>query len=498
MVAGILLLAAGLRLYRLESESLWYDEVVSVRALDAPGLAEFLNDERVLDPAVVPAYFCLEYFWWHYVANSEYSLRLLSTFLGLLTVGAVWWMGRVMFSPGAGLIAAFLTACSQILIYQSQEIRMYALMYLLAALSMLFLERALATGQPRWWIAHWASNGLLVWTHLFGTLVLLAQGLALLWIWRRRYRAVAAWVMAQGAYLAPLGWYLLRMPQVSLEKHLRWIPMPPFPAVLDTFWTVLPGVALDGGKQIQLTTMPSLLSHATGFLVWLCAGWLVWRRVRSKHDGARGTLPERFRKAPVLLLVLWLAAPVLTLVALSYAVQPCFVERYAGHCALPLFLLAGAGVSAINRRWVKRGVVVLLALLYIPAIAQWPRPLRPNLRGALAVIERDSVGGETFVLDNIYESGLAFAFYANVPVEDLTMGQKYLRHAKREVISGHPIWILSVGGDRGIERFQNARQQLGVKTNYYRFNGRRSVHLIHAVPRHGKGTEEDRGSLATE
>lgn len=479
----ILVLAAALRLYRLDDESLWYDEVVSVQVLDAQTFAGFLEQERVLDPAIVPLYFFLEYQWWHHVSASEYGLRIFSVILGLATIVTVWWLGTNIFSPKAGAIAALCTAFAVNQIYYSQEIRMYALMYLLAALSTLALERALA-GQGRlvWWMGHWLASALLVWTHLFGTLVLVAHGLAVLWIFRRRIRVVFIWAAGQTIYLLPLVWWILRFPEQGIDEHLAWVPLPTVWALSDTFWTVLTGTEYDATRGFLPKTARAMWTHALGAVLWFCIGWRIWcsTRTRAKTENSQGC---RAGDAPgTVLLYLWCAVPVLLIVILSWTVRPCFVERYFGHCALPLFVLAGGGIDAMPSHWIRRATTLLILSGFIIVTAQSPRPLRADLRSAVAIIERESVGDEICYMRNRFESGLAFQYYTSLDESRVVMGENYQQRAIRRVKNGQPTWFLIVGSKREARQFRTVSNNSNLKLRRYTFRGRRTVRLRHAFP----------------
>ena len=73
-----MLLAFALRVYKLDEESIWTDESVSYRYLDAPSLREFLTQERSLDPPMAPGYFVVEYYWAKWVGLDLYRVRMLS------------------------------------------------------------------------------------------------------------------------------------------------------------------------------------------------------------------------------------------------------------------------------------------------------------------------------------------------------------------------------------------------------------------------------------
>jgi 4-amino-4-deoxy-L-arabinose transferase-like glycosyltransferase len=482
IVLGIVLVAAMLRLYHLDAESLWYDEVVSVQYLDAPSFTTFIEQERELDPAIVPVYFLLEYLWWHYVSDTEYGLRLLSVAAGLLTVMVVWWLGRNIFSPRAGAVAALCAAFAQNQIYYSQEIRMYALMYLFAALSILMVERAISTGRAGWWLGHWIASALLVWTHVLGALVLLAQGLAILWLYRRQFRAVAIWSAAQGLYLLPLVWWMVNIPPESVDEHLTWIPLPTSWGVVDTFWTVVAGTVLDAEPGFLPRTFSALRSHVVATVLWCCTAWLIWKLIRERLRPADDTDPASSTGPGPLLLVLWCAVPIVMLVVLSLTVRPCYVERYVGHCALPLFVLAGGGIDRLPSQTWRLGVVLFLAVGFTVIASQWTRPLRPDLLSAVDTIERESDGAEHFFLDNKYESGYAFEYYAGVDPSRIMIGKGFLRNAIQRVENRQSTWMLMVGRSRSVREFETVCEASGMDFNLYRFPGRRWVNLVHATP----------------
>jgi len=143
----ILLLAAFLRFYRLDAQSLWADEGNSVslssRDLDhiTAGAAHDIHP---------PLYYYLLHFWMRVFGNSEFAVRALSALLGTGLVYLTYLLGRQLSRPPSvppnsggearhshwlGLIAALLSAISPFQIYYSQETRMYILLAALSALS---------------------------------------------------------------------------------------------------------------------------------------------------------------------------------------------------------------------------------------------------------------------------------------------------------------------------------------------------------------------------
>jgi uncharacterized membrane protein len=78
------------------------------------------------------------------LGDSEFSLRFFSALAGVAGVLATHRLGSYLYSQRAGLAAALLASVSPFLIYYSQEVRSYALLYFLTAWTMLAWARLLA------------------------------------------------------------------------------------------------------------------------------------------------------------------------------------------------------------------------------------------------------------------------------------------------------------------------------------------------------------------
>lgn len=141
-IALILLLATGLYLYQLGTESLWLDELSSIRS--AKELE--LTSER-------PLYYILLRIWMQF-GTSDAWLRGLSVFFALGSVFLTYQLGRRLAGQTTGLIAALLLALSPLFINHAQEVRMYTLGTFLGLGGTLALTRALehpTTSSMRWW-----------------------------------------------------------------------------------------------------------------------------------------------------------------------------------------------------------------------------------------------------------------------------------------------------------------------------------------------------------
>jgi hypothetical protein len=132
ILGAILLLATFLRFYKIDAQSLWYDEGNSARIAER---SLQLIVEGAAGDIHPPLYYLLLKVWRAVFGDGEAALRSFSAVCGVLTVLFTYLIGRDLFNRRVGLIAAFLLAVMPFAIYYSQEARMYALLALCAAAS---------------------------------------------------------------------------------------------------------------------------------------------------------------------------------------------------------------------------------------------------------------------------------------------------------------------------------------------------------------------------
>ncbi|MBN1399880.1 MAG: glycosyltransferase family 39 protein, partial [Anaerolineae bacterium] len=145
---GILLLALAARLYRLGDANLWWDEALAIWAVRKGLFGVTLWTAGDVHP---PLYFWSLWTWVQLFGESEFAMRSLSAFLGVLTVAAVYVFARMIAGPRTGRLAALLTALARFHVWWSQEMRMYVLAGLLGTLSLYFALR---------WINRFETDGL--------------------------------------------------------------------------------------------------------------------------------------------------------------------------------------------------------------------------------------------------------------------------------------------------------------------------------------------------
>ena len=249
--------AAALRFTRIGHQSFWLDESYTVDLVQRP-FGDMLSGVAS-DESTPPLYYVLVWLWEKVFGHGEAGLRSLSALVGTLTVPVAWRAAREWFdSPRAGLIAAALVAFNPFFVWYSQEARAYALLVLMAALTLLFLGRR-AYG---WWAL---TAALALCTHYFAAFLLVPEAIWLLWSNRQR----AAW-LATGAVTA------VGVALIPLALHQRDLGHTSFIADLSFRSRVgdLPKKLVTG----ELGTPTPLIGPLAGAIAVAAIAYALWRR----------------------------------------------------------------------------------------------------------------------------------------------------------------------------------------------------------------------------
>ncbi len=120
------------RVNELGTQSLWNDEGTSV-ALAQTSVSAIVNAAaRDIHP---PLYYLLLNGWVQVAGTSEFAVRFLSVFAGVLVVALTFRIAREFFDQDVAVIAAVLAALNPFQVYYAQETRMYIWVTLFACVS---------------------------------------------------------------------------------------------------------------------------------------------------------------------------------------------------------------------------------------------------------------------------------------------------------------------------------------------------------------------------
>lgn len=162
----IMLVGIALRLICINKpDGLWNDEYVSWMISATPFGHGFVN--AVKSQCHMPFYYLYLKFFMTFLGQSDLALRLTSTFAGVISIVAMFFVGKEK-DEKTGLFCAGFSAISSFLIYYSQEVRLYSVLFLFSALALLYLIRTVKQPNKKNLILCTIFNFLILFTHTIG------------------------------------------------------------------------------------------------------------------------------------------------------------------------------------------------------------------------------------------------------------------------------------------------------------------------------------------
>ena len=454
LLLAIAILALGLRLYRLDNQSLWYDEGFSVY-LAGMDLDEITS--RTAADIQPPLYYYLLHGWILLFGDSEWALRALSVLFGVVAVPVLYGVAWLLFrSRAAGLLAALLIAVSPLHLWYGQEARMYTLLTWLCLLSSLLLLLAMAARRA-WvtallWAAYTAATVAALYTHYFALFVLAGQAVYVLVVLTAQgFRPLRLLVGSLASGVAILLSYLPWLPYLYTRYGTDVSYWPGKLKIHEVLVDI--GIVFSGGESVT-ESMGIIFAGAYGLAFLGCLVALYSRAssaARERAGDSDDLLPVSY--FPLLFLLLYFFLPLILILIVSYN-SPKFNARYAivSHPAL-LLVLAGGLVALWQRRNSYLGnllrgtlaALVLIMLLGTAAYANYnvytdPTFARADFRSVAAYVRQNIEPGETVILT----SGHMF------PVWDY-----YAPGLERHLLPDSPTLDTSVTLDYSIARVLN-------------------------------------------
>jgi mannosyltransferase len=405
----VLWLALALRVWDLAGQSLWYDEGYSAY-LGAHLPAGQALDLTVRD-IVPPFYYLLLRLWLPLVGTSEYGLRFLSVLFGVVAVALVARIGRELIRlPLAGeantrvdwgtVLGGGLAAIAPVLIWLSQDARMYGPLVTWSLLASWGLLRAVAPtashkARQQGWVLFVGAGLAALYTHTVSAFWLLGQvAFGSLVIWQQRHQRgrvrealVALGLMALGY----LPWLVVAL--LSFQTNAGYWPgyLPP-PYLWRTAWETFVG------GQLLSATLTGLAAIWFGVTALLSCLALLFRRPWV-----------------AVYLFCYLVIPLLAM-GMAFQHTPKLAPRYptAMASALLLAVVVGVAISLQVSRLIRYPLVVglfgitLLSLRADASLFFDPDYAKEDWRGAASYVLTHREPDEEVLLI----SGHAFPVFA--------------------------------------------------------------------------------------
>jgi uncharacterized membrane protein len=181
------LIVAGLALRLAVPRGIWLDEAISIHQARLSLHDLFRN--LYYGDRQPPLYHLTLWLTIRAFGDSEFAVRLPSLIAGTLVIPVLYELGRELYDRLTGLIAAAFAAVSPLLIWYSQEVRMYEFVALFGLLALLTQLRVIRQGTMLNWAAYILATAALLWSHYFGLLLIGVQQLVFVGVLIHRQRS---------------------------------------------------------------------------------------------------------------------------------------------------------------------------------------------------------------------------------------------------------------------------------------------------------------------
>jgi uncharacterized membrane protein len=184
ILAALTLVGLGLRL--AVTRGIWLDEAISIHqarlSLHDLFRTLYYGDRQP------PLHDLVLWFTIRAFGHGEFAVRLPSLIAGTLVIPVLYELGRELYDRRTGLVAAAFAAVSPVLIWYSQEVRMYEFVALFGLLALLMQLRVIRNASMLNWAGYILATAALLWSHYFGLVVIAVQQLVFIAVLVHRMR----------------------------------------------------------------------------------------------------------------------------------------------------------------------------------------------------------------------------------------------------------------------------------------------------------------------
>ncbi|WP_157893290.1 glycosyltransferase family 39 protein [Salegentibacter sediminis] len=412
---ALFLVAFFLRIYNINFQSYWLDELVSAYISDPN------NDLKVVFSETLkggpPLYQLLLWSWYNLVGFTELSGRLFSAILGSLAVVAIYHLGKEIFNKKIGAISGVILALNEFAIYYSQENRAYSLLLLLSIVASIMLFKLLKSPSKKNFILYFFSVISVFYTHYFGFFVVISHGLFIISFKRDFFKqniiTLAVLSLFISLAILPLFYNLLSLSRLNEF----WIQSPPW-----NFWWYY--FIFYFKSRFSVVLFGILISIAL-----------------IKYY----TYDKTIKQGVVFLLLLIIITYALSFIR-SILSTPILTERYTIIVLPPIILLISLGIYELRKFLILSLIVISLSFYSIFNRDYYSEHKKENWRQVLNKLKEEN-DSQLPIYDIVYE-GRYFKTYAKLLKLDIQIRDYYefKEHSFKDKLPNE-FWILTAHRD---------------------------------------------------
>lgn len=359
----IIILGIALRLIFINKpDGLWNDEYISWMIAATPFSGGFID--AVKSQCHMPFYYLYLKFFMTLFGQSDLLLRLTSVLAGVLSIPVMYFVGKEN-DENTGLTCAGITAISSFLIYYSQEVRLYSVLFLFSALTLLYTIKCIKNPTKTNFILCAISNFLILFTHTIGFVFVFFNLIILSINLYKQFKKIitTVWIsiFAGGILLTPLIFKIFTTKSFSQWWGHFSISKIGF-LFTDYFSPVI----------TNLTNAPDKFFYAPKLAIFMLIPALI----------AVGCIIKAIYKNKFnLQLFSVFISTIIILVFASLTGKLVFITKYSIEIYPILIYLASFGINSINNKIIKNSLIILYCLISLGYILIHPYSA-PKMRRA--------------------------------------------------------------------------------------------------------------------
>ena len=360
---GIVIFGLILRLICInKADGLWNDEYVSYMISAKPFFNGFLDG--IKSQCHMPFYYLYLKFFMSVFGQSDILLRLTSVIAGVAAIPVMYFIGKEKDNTLAYLCSGF-TAISSFLIYYSQEVRLYSILFLFSALSLLYTIKIIKNPVRKNFILYILFNFLILFTHTIGFLFVFFNLIFLSLNLYEKFKDVIkkVWICAfiGGLILSPLVINVF-----MTESFSQWWGHFSIARIgflfTDYFSPVL----------TNLTNAPDNLFYMPKLAIYMFIPALI-----AILGIIKSLINNKFN---IQLFSVALFTTIVLIIA-SISGKLVFITKYSIEIYPILIYLACYGIQTVNKKWLKNSIIVIYCLLSVWYLIKSPQSA-PKIRRA--------------------------------------------------------------------------------------------------------------------
>jgi mannosyltransferase len=336
----------------------------------------------------VPLYHILLHFWRIAFGNTVVVARMMSLLFYVISIPALYMLGKLAYNRRVGLFAAFLFSISPFMNWYGNEIRMYTLFTFFVILNQYFFIKIIKSqGQTKdksdtTWALYTLTAILGVFSHYFFFLNLASQ--AVFYLVQRRlfpegsFKRFVYALLIVGALFLPWGLYVLHLGQAGNQEPLLAVP-----TSINLFSTVSQfvfGFQNDNINTILLSLWPVTILFA--FL-------------GLRNRAGKASLPQT-----QYFLITLLVSITIAFVG-SFIIAPVFVSRYLIFTVPSLYLLLASMFESYTpqvAQLARYGIAAIMIVTLAIEIISPTTPVKENYEEATAYLNAHTTAQDVVVL----------------------------------------------------------------------------------------------------